>query len=398
MNLIFSTTRQWNPGDEFILMGVRHLFDSLDISYNPVIYNRNPDVRAMSNERQLFKASRIPDDHWRSEEMMYAEANLKFGFFDNSLKPDADGSFADAVVLAGTPEWCNARMFDLYRTIRKFHLPLLILGVGGGFRPHRREFVDVIRQAKALIVRDEDTYSEVSSAGLDATYLPCPALLSAPKAHERNIESVRRIGLVYQGTVAETVIWNGCSTDTYRYLRQLLDALVARHRQRIDFEVVCHYADEIPLAMRDFPGLPVRYSFDAADYFGIYHRYDLVVGSRVHGIGVSASMGIPGVALVHDTRGVTCKGFLADLITADMAVADAIALIEGALAEAPARNAVLLRHKEATLAAYQPIVRAALADLPVRYTGPELPPPRSFDLRGIAKKLYILKLLDADWR
>lgn len=42
-NIMFSSTRQWNCGDEFILFGVMNIFDRLlgKDSYNPILYNRN---------------------------------------------------------------------------------------------------------------------------------------------------------------------------------------------------------------------------------------------------------------------------------------------------------------------------------------------------------------------
>ena len=45
-NILISTTRQWNPGDEFIMMGALCILKNLygDI-LNPIIYNRNPDIR-----------------------------------------------------------------------------------------------------------------------------------------------------------------------------------------------------------------------------------------------------------------------------------------------------------------------------------------------------------------
>src|SRR5579872_6910260 len=57
LNVAFSTSRQWNPGDEAILFGVLNIFRSLRIEINPVIYNRNPDVRSMHQDIQKFKSS-----------------------------------------------------------------------------------------------------------------------------------------------------------------------------------------------------------------------------------------------------------------------------------------------------------------------------------------------------
>lgn len=37
MNIIFATTRQWNPGDEFILLGCINLLNETLGEFNPII-------------------------------------------------------------------------------------------------------------------------------------------------------------------------------------------------------------------------------------------------------------------------------------------------------------------------------------------------------------------------
>lgn len=185
LNIVFSTTRQWNPGDEFILRGVRRILDSSDIIYNAIIYNRNPDIRSMHQDNQLFKKYKVTPDFWKTHEMRRLEANIKLDAFDNSVKPDSNLSFVDAVFLAGTPEWCNGRTNDLYQLIERYNLPLYILGVGGGYLPYKEEFIPHIRNAKLFTVRDEDTYQTLLDNDFSPTLLPCPALLSAPYEKKR---------------------------------------------------------------------------------------------------------------------------------------------------------------------------------------------------------------------
>ena len=47
LNIVFSATRQFNPGDEFILYGIMNLLHDVmeNESFNAVIYNRNPDIK-----------------------------------------------------------------------------------------------------------------------------------------------------------------------------------------------------------------------------------------------------------------------------------------------------------------------------------------------------------------
>lgn len=131
LNVVFSTTRQWDPGDEFILAGIRNILHELNIEFNPIIFNRNPDIRSCFQDRQIFKTSRVPINFVLDPDFIDLEANIKFGFFDNSLKPDTDCNFVDWVILAGPPEWCSGKMADLYSCIRRYNLPVMIIGVGG---------------------------------------------------------------------------------------------------------------------------------------------------------------------------------------------------------------------------------------------------------------------------
>ena len=56
INIVFSTTRQFNPGDEFILYGIINILHDVmkKKAFNSIIYNRNPDIN------QRFHSISIP--------------------------------------------------------------------------------------------------------------------------------------------------------------------------------------------------------------------------------------------------------------------------------------------------------------------------------------------------
>jgi polysaccharide pyruvyl transferase WcaK-like protein len=342
----------------------------------------------------------VPGDFWRDKDSIALEANLKFGFFDNSIKPGMDCDFADWVIFAGTPEWCSGRSYDLYQMILTHQLPVMIVGVGGGYEPYRPEFCEVISKAKIITVRETSTCEAVRAGGFDATYLPCPALLSATRDWERNINHVESVGLIYQATCDETVIWNGCSVSAYNYQKRLYHDIIDHYGAQTKIGLVCHYIDELSLAKRDFPNVELFYSFDAADYSRIYSKFDLVVGPRVHGIGAAASMGIPGIALSHDTRGLTCAGFLADIVPVDDDIARGIAAVEHLMTTIESRNHALLQHKSATMETYKTMIRHALKNPKVSYTQSlRHQPAKRYDLGDLADSgkldnLYHLSCLD----
>ena len=76
-----------------------------------------------------------------------------------------------------------------------------------------------------------------------------------------------------------------------------------------------------------FPDIDINYSYDSKDYIDIYNKFDLVIGGRVHGIGMSASLGIPGIMIKHDSRSSTTDGFLATSINIGTSVNDIVEII-----------------------------------------------------------------------
>ena len=54
----------------------------------------------------------------------------------------------------------------------------------------------------------------------------------------------------------------------------------------------------------------------------------MVIGGIVHGIGMSASLGIPGIMINHDSRSSTTDGFLAQKINIGTSVDDVINMIK----------------------------------------------------------------------
>ena len=109
-NVIYSTTRQWNPGDEFILMGVINILNEVIGEHNPIIYNRNPDIRPEIGQVYLRKKDNKYSGLVRND-------YIRMGFLDNSIKFDTDCSFADLAVFAGTPEWWDMRCENFYQHI-----------------------------------------------------------------------------------------------------------------------------------------------------------------------------------------------------------------------------------------------------------------------------------------
>jgi polysaccharide pyruvyl transferase WcaK-like protein len=337
-NILFSTTRQWNPGDEFILMGVLNLLKEFIGDFNPVIYNRNPEVRQEANHFNLFRDSRYCNIGFKGKNIL--ESFFRIGFWDNSFKDKMDLDFIDMVVFAGSPEWMGARLLPLYKKLLHSDKPIIYLGIGTGrylaFKDIKAPFIDVLKKAQLITVRDSATYNLLKP--LNPYLLPCPALFSS--SYEKEIRETKKIGLIF--ATDKAVVNNKISTDTFKYITKLYDELI----KKFNCELVCHYIEELPEAQKLFKDIEVHYSYDSKDYLEIYQQFDFVIGPRVHGIGMSASMGIPGILISHDLRGETGKGFLAEIVKVGEDIDYILENIDKQISEIVQLHEKLILHKK----------------------------------------------------
>ncbi|HHY27002.1 MAG TPA: hypothetical protein GX523_09725 [Desulfitobacterium dehalogenans] len=374
-NILFSTTRQWNCGDEFILFGVINLIKQVyPEGFNAIIYNRHPDLRT-----DIMPLGDLRDVKlYMPDELTTAvDANFRVGFRDNSLKRTLDGQFIDLVVFAGTPEWSNSRCFDLYEIIEKFNLPVIALGIGNRIQEGCNLIMRNLNRFKLFTVRAPELIEPLKEhISPPPVYLPCPSLCGADSDKIRNIDAVKHIGLIYSCDKIRSEINNCVLTETYEYLLALFRELICRY-PNIKFSLVCHYVDELPFAISDFPEVEVLYSFDAKDYYEIYSGFDLVIGARVHGLGCAAAMGIPGIGIMHDFRGETVKGFLAETISINQSMETVFEIVEGTVTTISDKNRRLKEHITRTTESYLAIVSETL-DFPKKsfqgYSPPLLHP------------------------
>ncbi|MFH7585824.1 polysaccharide pyruvyl transferase family protein [Oceanimonas smirnovii] len=345
MNIVFSTTRQWNPGDEFILMGCMNLLSEHMGDFNPIIFNRNPQTR---RARKVDIIKMIDNKLGKD----FIEK-----FLDNSVKDRAPMDYADMVVFAGSPEWRGRRTRKLYDSILEFNLPTVFLGIGtsGPFSFNDEHFSPeeqkVFREAQLITTRDKNTLEGLQP--LKAQHLPCPALFSSKRT--KIVKNVKRIALMYGTNSA--VASNNVSEKTYQYMMEVYNRILADFGAEYEIEFVSHYIDELSPFKRDFPNQPVRYSYDAKDYLDVYDRYDLVIGYRVHGIGISASLGIPGIMLSHDERSVTVKGFEAELVNIGTDYSIFKENIKATISNIEAKSTALQKHKDETREKYLSLFR-----------------------------------------
>jgi len=280
MNILVSSTRQWNPGDEFIFFGVRNLLKEAlkGQRINWILYDRNPDLFVDGFNNPVHK-----DRIW-----------------GNSFHHE-DPKCLDLALIAGTPEWMGLPLKGFYKAVIDGNLPLVMLGVGYVDAPitfTKEELYCFKNRLRVITVRDEYAFRAIKEIGINPEILPCPALFASVK--ETVPTEIKKIGLILQ---ASKIINQSVPEE----LSQACAHTVKRLRDKgFEVEVVCHYIDEFVEFSRTLA--PVRYSYDARDYIDILNDYDLIISTRLHGAILANSLGKPALILnVVDPR---CKGTL----------------------------------------------------------------------------------------
>lgn len=282
-SILVSSTRQWNPGDEFIFFGVRRLLThQLGDRINWVLWNRNPD---------LFM-NRWKDSHFRPD------------LLTNSLQvPDLD--VVNAVVLAGTPEWKGDSVEPLYRELlRRPEIPVLLCGIGSGapglnLRPYEKSILN--RDNTLITTRSVGLAEEINQilGQKKAIALPCPALFAAPRGFTPKTQG--KIGLIVQSSRVEN----------QRVDRKAVDEILSQFHDSTEVELITLYIDELRFYSHE--GFTPRYSYDAADYIrpnGILSDYRYIISSRLHGALGALSLGIPTSLVPNGSHRVNTAGQL----------------------------------------------------------------------------------------
>ncbi|MHC1721882.1 MAG: polysaccharide pyruvyl transferase family protein [Aminipila sp.] len=353
-NVLISTTRQWNPGDEFIMHGSLNIFHELfGDQINPIIFNRNPDIRGGSKWRNKSRRrdSTIAWDLLNFRGKGIIQETFRIGHYDNSYKDDMDPDNIDFALFAGSPEWFNNRLLPMYQTIEKANIPTFFLGLGAGDRSEFSAADQIVRRtlkaAKIITTRDYVTESLLNEYG--ARYMPCPAFLSAKKC--RVVKAVNRIGLIY--ATDYTVHGNKVSPEMHKYIVMLYAEL----SKIFCVGLICHYIDELDQARKELPGIDLFYSYDSKDYIDIYDHFDLIVGGRVHGIGLGCSLGVPGIMIKHDARSSTTDGFLASSVMVDTPLEQVIHHIQTMICDISDYSEKIIEHKKEVMEQYVSLLR-----------------------------------------
>lgn len=266
LDVLVSSTRQWNPGDEFIDIAVRWLIRRhWPGPINWHLWNRNPDL------------SVHPTDDWR----------IRDNIVSNSVC-SLDPACIDIVVFSGSPEWLGPRLDPIFDFLAKYqNIPLALVGVGSAsplpdLKPDQAEVLR--RPSTVIITRSSILEDQINLAlGQDkAVGLPCPAVLAAPELVAGHSSDI--VALILQ---APDVGGQAIAAEHFEEIRRLV-AL-----QEGAFEIVSFYEREYAVLRREFPDVLIRYTDNASEYVDILSSYGTIVSTRLHGALLGLALGIP---------------------------------------------------------------------------------------------------------
>lgn len=241
MNILISTTTNWNPGDDFIRYGVKNLLtEYFNTNINWIHYDRNPD---------FFKKQ-----SWE----------MGSGHVSNCMNSNIDWSIVDAVVLAGSPEFLHGPLKPLYEGLTNHsNIPLLLIGVGYSFSTDNIKFTKeelscLNRDNTLIITRQYDLKDTLTKTLNKQTYcLPCPALFAAD--HLNITKQTSKTLYIPQTDIGPQAIES----------KDLLN--IPKGAQ-----VLCHYVE-------DFKRYGGYFSSDAHDLLNKIVQHSDIVTNRLHG-------------------------------------------------------------------------------------------------------------------
>lgn len=275
MNILISSTRQWNPGDEFILIGVRNLIQGVLKKHriNWVLYDRNPDLFIDGFSNPLHKEK----------------------IWSNTFSHQKKCKCIDLAVIAGTPEWFGLPMKGFYNAVRAESIPLVLLGVGyidASISFSEDELFCMRNLLRVATTRDEYASRALRNVGITHKLLPCPALFASE--HENVPHMIKKIGFVIQTnkTINQSIPEELIHASIY-IIRQL-------RKKGFIIETICNYIDEFCEFANSLK--PVRYSYEALDYIETVNEYDLIITTRLHAAILANSLGKPAILLNNDSR------------------------------------------------------------------------------------------------
>ena len=277
-NILLSTTRGWNPGDDWIRMGILRLLGNANSRFqtNPILFNRHPNIWGKGADNS-YKIDHVNyKDEEGGERRRHSIQNI------------------DYFISAGTPEWDSKGLHPLYRDLLEANVRCSFIGIGQGTPPSEPLTQLLADHTDVVICRDDNALGNVQPVFPGAEVLPCPAFLLPVTQWIR--QQAKRLGLVYMSDRT------GANRITPKSKPGLIHLFQRMLKAWPESMVICHYVDEALEAREHFPGAEIFYSYDPAHYEWAYAQVDVTVGHRLHGAILGAGTGAPAVLLLDQGK------------------------------------------------------------------------------------------------
>lgn len=217
--------------------------------------------------------------------------------------------YADAVIIGGSDQYNDWSPKIEAEEIKYLKPSLFLIGLGASskdiaseaYLSKRKYKYDILAtNYKALLssVRDEASNNFLKRLGYNkAVVTGCPALfLFDEKIHYNSSDA--SIILVFPYPLIRTKN----RVHTYHILIDLMKSIMSRFNE--NFIIVCHDDRDVAAAQEIFPSQRIFYSNYPQDYFELYKKAKMVIGSRLHAAILAISLGIPSININIDLRGV----------------------------------------------------------------------------------------------
>jgi len=313
MKILFVSTVDHNPGDDFIRWGQIHLLeDALDSFDFDVMHKHDP--------RTAYEGftKRESDPHRFIAPLLFRSFSALTSRRDLLAE-------ADVVVFAGTPfvwsqktwllpsttanaEWNGATWNRLFKEFPE--KPVLNIAAGTSVQAVEPEGVilrrrrlaafllQAARRARLTTARDRATACVLSTLGVDVPCLPCTSLwASTGMGMAPEPPKYIAVNFMPHGTHPA----RGKSTEPEAWRTTFTHVVSALSREH-QLCFLCHSTEEYEAALEYFPDYDVFYSSDSRELLKRYGRAYYTVSNRIHGAGGAASFGRPALGIGNDSR------------------------------------------------------------------------------------------------
>ena len=219
--------------------------------------------------------------------------------------------YADAVLVGGSDNYRNWSLRIDGEEIQHLRPPLFLIGLGISSNNlneapliQKEKYMDDIRstneKAALSTVRDQATWDFLTGFGVDKAIMTgCPALYLG----EVDTFEFRENGpllLTFPFPVNKKKM-----PERFKMLQKVIHEIARKYEHVI---LSCHDDRDVGPATELFPDLAVFFSNNWNDYVDLYGKARMVVGSRLHGTILAASLGTPFLNINVDIRGQSFDG------------------------------------------------------------------------------------------